>query len=186
MKKSILIIVALFFGSISSFSQIKSEKITPPSEGKAVIYFLRTTSLGALMNMRYFNKDVYLGKFNGVNYLRYECDPGKTYFWIKAENIDVLEANLEVNKIYLVETNAAMGAFSASAKFKIVDFENEKQIKRINKLLNKKDSKTFTQKELKKQMRKQNKSFQKGMRKVRSIIKEGDFKKLTSNMNYVQ
>lgn len=186
MKKTILTLVLLCSISITSFAQIKSDKITPPSEGKSVIYFLRTTSLGALMNMRYFNKDSYIGKFKGVNYLRYECDPGKTYFWIKAENIDVLEANLEPNKIYLVETNAAMGAFSAAAKFKIVDFENPKQIKRINKLLAKKESKTFTEEELKKHMKRMSKAFQKGMKKVRSKIKKGDFKKLAGDMNYTE
>lgn len=186
MKKRILTLILLISIGVSSFAQIKSEKITAPSEGKAVIYFLRTTSLGTLMNMRYFNKGAYLGKFNGVNYLRYECDPGKTYFWIKAENIDVLEADLAPNKIYLVETNAAMGAFSAAAKFKIVDFENPKQVKRINKLLEKKDTKKFTQEELERGKEKMKKVIQKGMKKVHSKIKKGKFKKLTPDMNYTQ
>ncbi|KAB1155398.1 hypothetical protein F7018_13070 [Tenacibaculum aiptasiae] len=183
MKKNILLLIALIT-SLYSYSQIKSDKITPPQEGKSVIYFLRTTSLGALMNIRYFNNGEYLGRFKGRNYIRYECDPGKTYFWIKAENIDVLEATLEPNKIYLVETNAVMGAFSAGAKFKIVDFNSKKQIKRINKLLAKKDAKKFSDEELNKQREKMEKTIQKSMKKVRSKMKKGKFKTLTGTMNY--
>lgn len=182
MKKHLTL---LFLLSISiSFSQIKSDKITPPEEGKSVIYFMRTTSLGALMNVRYFNKSEYLGKFKGVNYLRYECDPGENIFWIKAENIDVLEANLEPNKIYIVETNAVMGAFSAGVKFNLVDFGKKKQIKRINRLFGKKSSKTFSEEELKKGKEKMISVVQKGMKKVLKKIKAGKVKVLESNMNY--
>lgn len=183
MKKNTLLLITIMT-TFYSFSQIKSNKITAPQEGKSVVYFLRTTSLGTLMNIRYFNNGEYLGKFKGINYLRKEFNPGKTYFWIKAENIDVLEATLEPNKIYLVETNAAMGAFSAAAKFKIVDFNNPKQVKRINKLLAKKDSKKFTDDELQKEKEKMTKIIQKGMKKVRSKIKKEKFKVLSSDMNY--
>lgn len=167
-----------------TFSQIDSEKITPPTEGKSVIYFLRSSSLGALMNIRYFDGNKYLGRFNGVNYLRYECDPGEKTFWIKAENIDVLKANLEAGKIYLVETNAVMGAFSAGAKFKLIDSNKKSQVKRINKLFKKKDGKTFTDEELKEQFEKMKNAFQKGMKKVSKKIKKGKFKKLNSDMNF--
>lgn len=182
MKKHLTL---LFLLSISvTFSQIKSDKITPPAEGKSVIYFMRTTSLGALMNVRYFKNNEYLGKFKGVNYLRYECDPGENIFWIKAENIDVLKANLEANKIYIVETNAVMGAFSAGVKFNLVDFNKKKQINRINKLFDKKSSKTFTEIELKEGKAKMMSVVQKGMKKVSKKIKSGKIKVLESNMNY--
>ena len=148
MRKLIFLFVLLSFSS--AFGQINNDKLIAPAEGKSVIYFMRTSGLGALMNFRYFDESNYLGKFNGVNYLRYECEPGKHLFWILAENTDVLEANLAANKIYIVETNATMGAFSAAARFKLVDYKNNSQIKRINKLLNKKDAKQFTEEELKK------------------------------------
>lgn len=183
MKKHITL---LFLLSISiGFSQIKSDKIKPPAEGKSVIYFMRTTGLGALMNVRYFKKNEYLGKFNGVNYLRYECEPGMNIFWIKAENIDVLEANLEPNKIYIVETNAVMGAFSAGVKFNLVDYENKKQIKRINRLFEKKDPKSFTTQELKEGKEKMISAFQKSMKKVLKKIKQRKIKVLEANMNYM-
>lgn len=183
MKKNITFLLLLFL-SLQAFSQIKTEKIIPPAKGKSVIYFLRTTGLGALMNIRYFDKEDYLGRFNGVNYLRYECDPGEKVFWIKAENIDVLEANLEADKVYLVETNAVMGAFSAGAKFKLVDFNKKNQVKRINKLLEKKEPKTFTQETLQEQLQKMKDIVNKGLKKVRKKIERKKTTKLSPNMNY--
>ena len=76
--------------SISASAQDFKEKLIPPAEGKSVIYFVRSTSAGSLMNIRYFDSEKYLGKFNGRSYIRYECDPGMHDFWIKAENIYVL------------------------------------------------------------------------------------------------
>lgn len=179
MKKSIPFLLLLFL-SFQTFSQIQAEKIVPPTKGKSVIYFLRTTGLGALMNIRYFDKEEYLGRFNGVNYLRYECDLGEKVFWIKAENIDILEAD----KVYLVETNAVMGAFSAGAKFKLVDFNKKNQVKRINKLLEKKEPKTFTQETLNEQLQKMKNVLNKGLKKVRKKIERKKTTKLSPNMNY--
>lgn len=183
--RKILITSILILSSITtSQSQIQKENIIFPEKGKSVIYFLRTTALGAFMNFRYFDNDKYLGRFNGTNYLRYECNPGEKIFWIKAENIDVLEANLEADKVYLVETNATVGAFSAAAKFKLVNYSKKGQVKRINNLLEKKEGKTFSEELLKTQLGKMKSAFTKGMKKVQKKIKKGKTKKLTSDMNY--
>ncbi len=175
---------ALFALTISMHvnAQFKT-KLVPPSEGKSVIYFLRTTSLGSLMNMRYFDEQKYLGKFNGRSYIRYECEPGEHIFWIKAENVDVLKADLEKGKTYVVETNAAMGAFSAAAKFKIVDFSSKKQLKRINRLFEKKEESVFTEADLKEGQTKNTEVIQKGMKKVlKKLKKKKKLAVLTSDM----
>ncbi len=181
-KTTLLFLFFSLFVSLFSFAQ---DKITPPTEGKAVIYFLRTKSLGALMNFRFFEKNNYLGKFNGKNYIRYECDPGEHMFWVKAENIDFVKTNLTAGNIYLVENNAVMGGFSAGVKFRIVDYSNEKQMKRINKLLAKKEAKTFSKEQLLEDEKKMSEIIQKGMLKIQGKIKEGkDIKRITSDMNY--
>jgi uncharacterized protein YnzC (UPF0291/DUF896 family) len=166
-------LLALFVLTISfqTHAQFKN-KLIPPSEGKTVIYFLRTSSLGSLMNIRYFDSQQYLGKFNGRSYIRYECDPGEHIFWIKAENVDVLKANLQEGKTYLVETNATMGAFTAAAKFRIIDFKNKRQVKRINKLFDKKKESTFTKEELKKGQEKSRNVIQMNMKKVQKKLKK--------------
>lgn len=165
MKNLFSIAATIFF--VLSFNLGNSQgEITPPSEGKAVIYFMRTSGLGALMNIRYFDNNQYIGKFGGVNYYRYECEPGKRIFWFKAENIDFVEADLEEGKIYMVETNAVMGGFSAGVKAKLVDFSDEKQMKAINKLLEKKESKSFTEEELLEGQENNAIAIQRGMVKI--------------------
>ena len=159
--RKILLPLFLFVLSMSANAQFE-DKLVPPSEGKSVIYFIRSSNLGSLMNIRYFDEDKYLGKFNGRSYIRYECEPGNHIFWIKAENVNVLRANLEEGKVYLVETNAALGAFSAAAKFKLVDYSDERQLKRINWVFEKREESTFTPDEL-----------EKGMYDNRFIIKRG-------------
>lgn len=178
----------LFILTLGSLIQGNSQtNVTAPEEGKAVIYFLRTSGLGAAMNFRFFDQNKYIGKFSGVNYMRYECEPGEHVFWAKAENIDVLMANLEADKIYLVESNAVMGGFSAGVKFKSVDYSDEKQMKRINKLLDKKESKTFTQEELAAGQEKFTKIIQKGLLKVRKKIDKGrNITIITPEMNIIK
>ncbi|MCA0133723.1 DUF2846 domain-containing protein [Winogradskyella alexanderae] len=183
--KTILFVSALMLISATSINA--QETIIPPSEGKAVIYFLRTTSLGALMNFRFFDEGNFIGKFNDRNYLRYQCDPGERVFWVKAENIDVLKTNLEVDKIYLVEANAVMGAMSAGVKFKLVNFDNEKQMKRINKLLETKKAVEFTQEELETEQEKSKLVIQHGMKTVSKKLKKGKrLKIITPDMAYKQ
>nr|WP_321237049.1 hypothetical protein [uncultured Psychroserpens sp.] len=161
--KSTYIFITLFV-TIFSVNSIKAQtNIEPPAEGKSVIYFMRTSSLGAIMNFRFFDNETYLGKFGGVNYLRYECEPGEHIFWVKAENTDYLEANLEANKVYFVETNAVMGAFTVGVKYKLVDYDHKRQFKkRIKKLLAKKGPKTFSKEEL-----------EEGQEKFKTIIEQG-------------
>ena len=165
MKNSIRIVLTVLL--LATANSVSSQvNVTPPSEGKAVIYFLRTTNLGALMNIRYFDNNQYIGKFSGMNFYRYECEPGKRIFWFKAENIDFVEAELEEGKVYLLETNPVIGGFSAGVKAKLVDTADEKQMKRVNKLLEKKETKSFTSEELAEGQDKNNGVIQRGMLKI--------------------
>ncbi|MCA0153596.1 hypothetical protein [Winogradskyella vincentii] len=183
--KTVLFVLTLVL--ICSTNLKAQNNISPPSEGNTVIYFLRTTSLGGLMNFRFFEEGNFIGKFNGRNYIRYECDPGESVFWVKAENIDVLKTNLEANKIYLVEANAVMGAMSAGVKFKLVDFENEKQMKRINKLLDTKEAVELTDDEIKVEQEKSKLVVQRGMKTVSKKLKKGKrLKVITPEMDYKQ
>ena len=185
MKTLQIFLFTILFTLISTKQIHAQDRLTPPSEGKAVIYFLRTQSLGSLMNFRLFDKGQIIAKYKGKNYVRYECDPGESIFWIKAENVDFIETDLEAGKIYLVETNAVMGAFSAGVKFKLVDYSDEKQMKRINKLLEEKDPKTFTEEELKKEQADNKLVIQRGMTTVVKKRKKGKkIKRITADMDY--
>ena len=126
MKKLLILLFSVF--SFSVFSQ----EFKKPSEGKSMVYFVRTTSLGFLINFKYFDNEKYLGKFNYGKYIAYECEPGKHLFWSKSENIDFIEAELEANKIYIIDSEPQMGAIKAGVKLvpfvdNVSNFKNEKK-----------------------------------------------------------
>ena len=117
----------------------KSIELENPSEGKAVVYFVRTNSTGYLINFRYFDYDQFIGKFAGAGYIRYECDPGEHAFWIGASNSSYVTAMLEEGKIYVIETIPVMGMAYARVKVEIPDRlhpkKYDKQKKRIFAIL---------------------------------------------------
>ena len=106
-----------------------------PTEGKSLVYFVRVSSAGALINFKYFDGEKYLGKMNGVNYFIYECDPGKHIFWVAAENRDFLTADLKPNATYIVEAQPTMGAFKAAVQLYAISPDDAKKLKKVNKII---------------------------------------------------
>jgi hypothetical protein len=179
---SLFVALLLLLNSNKIYSQ---HKFQSPSEGKSVIYFMRTTSLGAIMNFRFFDGKKYLGKFKDKNYFRYECEPGKHLFWVKAENIDYLEANLLAGKVYIVESNSVMGAFSSGVKFNILDFNDSRKMKRVFKLMNKKEPLVFDRKELLEDQNEMQDIIKGGLEKYENKQdRDKDFKEITPQMFY--
>ena len=107
-------------------------------------------------------------------------------FWIKAENIDVLQANLAEGKVYMVETNAIMGAFSAGAKFFLIDFNKERIVKRLNRIFTKKTEKIFTYEELQKGEQDNRFVIERGMKKVKKKLKKNKRLKVITSDMYVE
>jgi hypothetical protein len=125
-----------------------SQTIPPATADKAVVYFVRPTSLGFAINFSYFDSTQLIGRFNGPKYIRYECKPGRHLFWARSENRDFIEADLEAGKIYFIEAQVKMGAVKAAVKLKPLDPNDPEQMKKVLKLLGKKDPETFSQAEL--------------------------------------
>lgn len=115
--------------------QYKDEtlQLKNPSEGKSVVYFVRTNNTGYLINFRHFDYDKFIGKFSGAGFIRYECDPGEHVFWIGAANSTYINANLEAGKIYVIETIPVMGIAYAEVKIDIVDKYNDKKYGKYKK-----------------------------------------------------
>lgn len=145
LKLVILILVISSLSSVQGFSQI----LKTPSEGKSLVYFVRSNGTGALINFKFFDGEKYLGKFNGMKYFIYECDPGEHVFWASSENRSFVEANLESGKVYFIEVRPMPGALKAAVKLVPVAPDNVKSMKKIEKLIAKKepfemDSKDFS------------------------------------------
>ena len=110
--RKIVFFLTFVIVSIAGYSQ----ELRKPIEGKAIVYFVRSTGMGALINFKYFDGEKYLGKFNYGKYLVYECEPGKHVFWSRSENTDFIEAELEAGKTYIVDSEAQMGAIKAGVE----------------------------------------------------------------------
>lgn len=131
MKRLVQLVVLVSFLTAHAYGQ-GYEK---PAEGKSLVYFVRSSGTGALINFKYFDGENYLGKMNGINYFTYECDPGKHLFWVAAENRDFITADLKPNATYIVEVRPTMGAFKAAVQIHPVSPDDVKTLKKINKIV---------------------------------------------------
>ncbi|MBB4807566.1 hypothetical protein HNP38_002872 [Chryseobacterium defluvii] len=114
----VFLLFAIFFGFSAAFSQkVTTQAIDKPSEGKSLVYILKTGA-GALINFRIYDKDVFLGSLASGKYLVYECEPGQHLFWAGAENRDYIEADLEPNSVYVINAEGQMGAFVAGVNLR--------------------------------------------------------------------
>jgi hypothetical protein len=139
--KNLIILTALIFFFLPD---CESQNIQPAPPDKAVVYFVRPSSLGFAVNFTYFDSTKLVGKFNAPRYIRYECDPGRHLFWARSENKDFVEAEVDAGRIYFLEAIPHMGALKAAVELKPLDLMNQKELKKVFDLLEKKPSETFT------------------------------------------
>jgi hypothetical protein len=166
-------------------SMLCTAQIAPPSEGKAVVYIVRTSSLGFAIKFSYFDSTAVIGRFNGPKYVRYECDPGTHLFWAMAENSTFVEANVDAGRIYFIQAVPKMGAVEAGVKLEPVDPKNEDAMGRILKLMNKKPAVTFTNSELAEERKLLKKDIQNGIARYTADKAKGEvMAKLSSDMYY--
>jgi hypothetical protein len=171
------IIVILVF--LSAYTSSPCQEIPPAPENKAVVYFVRTSGLGFAINFTYLDSATLIAKTNGTNYVRYECEPGHHLFWVRSENRDFVEAEVEAGKIYFLEAVPQMGAIKAAVQLRPVDPSKEETMKRIFKLMNKKGPEASTEEELKKEAEASKDVIQRGLEKY---AEEKDKSKKTEHL----
>ncbi len=181
MKLNILIILILLFQTKLCYGQ----EIAPAPEGMAVVYFIRTSTTGELINFSFYDQTKYMGKFNGSKYIRYECEPGEHLFWAAAENRDFIEADLDTGKVYLIEVIPLMGFAKASVKLAPVNQNDPKKMNKINKLILKKPPVALTNEELDLDKRSNSQIIDSGIQKYQEEKEKGKITtKLTKTMFY--
>ncbi len=97
MKKIFFTFIIIISGALSIYPQ----GFTPPSPGKAVIYFVRTKSY-YYENIQYFDNNRYIGELNAKGFLRYECDTAQHLFWIFTSRENFVIAHLQEGRTYIV------------------------------------------------------------------------------------
>jgi hypothetical protein len=131
MKTKLFLFAVLCCLSVSLFAQ----GFQPPVEGKAVVYIVRVSAYGGAVSFEYFHQDQYIGIFKGVNYLRYECDPGENLFWASSENKDFITADLESGKTYIILVDIIMGAWKARVGLRPVTANDTEVFERVKKVV---------------------------------------------------
>lgn len=159
--------------AIELFAQQPEVSIPPAPDGMAVVYFVRTSSLGLAINFSYFDSTKLIGRFNGPKYIRYECTPGHHLLWGRSENRDYIEAEVEAGKIYFIWAVPEMGFAKASIGLYPVDPSDEKTMTKIFKLMAKQPAETFTSEKLEADAKDLKEAIDRGMEKYKEIKEKG-------------
>ena len=125
MKKTLSLLLILSHSVL-----LNSQNLDSIPEDKSIVYFVRAKPLGILYNFTYFDGEKSIGRFNGLKYMKYECDPGKHLFWARSENKSYVEADLKPGKTYIIEAIPRMGGIKPSVKLVPVD-KNDYKLKKI-------------------------------------------------------
>ncbi len=96
-------------------------RITKPSPGKALIYFVRTSNFGWPWPAVIFDGDRHIGTVvlewdkekNSAKkaYMAYEAAPGQHMFSVYSENADFMPANVAAGKTYYVHVKSVIGTW---------------------------------------------------------------------------
>ena len=113
-----LILFVLIIGCAgSSQYMVKATPTVGLPPGKAMVYFMRPSSMGFAINFQIWDSNHFVGLSQAKSFFAYECDPGKHLFLGFAENRVAIEADLEAGKSYYIGTNVRMGAWKARMEF---------------------------------------------------------------------
>lgn len=177
----LLILLPVVFLATYSNAQVTHEV----PEGKSIVYIMRPSALGLVINFSFYDGDQIIGKFNGRKYLRYECEPGRHIFWARSENRSFVEAELLEGKIYILEALPLPGATRAGVFLSAVDKEEEK-LKRFQKLIHKKDTEVFSRQDLEVLSAEKEQVTVRGMRRLETLEEKGvELEELSPDM-YVE
>jgi hypothetical protein len=106
----ILTVVLMFMGCAgTSGYMVKTTPVAGPSPDKALVYFMRPSSMGFAVNFQIWDGDHFVGLSQAQSYFVYECNPGTHLFIGIAENKVALEADVAAGKSYYVGTNVRVG-----------------------------------------------------------------------------
>jgi hypothetical protein len=103
-------------GLLTINSHLFAQGFVPPAKGKSVVYLVRPTSFQKDISTLVFDGDNFIADFQGTQYFRYECAPGKHTFWVSAENIDFVVADLKEDASYVVYIEALAGTMMPRVK----------------------------------------------------------------------
>lgn len=111
---------------------VKSSKAEPePEPGKALVVFMRPSSLGGAIQSSVYDthdkRDKFIGIVSSKTKLAYQADPGDHLFMVIAENADFMVAHLDAGKTYYTLVSPRMGVWKA--RFSLLPIHNRADAK---------------------------------------------------------
>jgi len=116
-KLIILSLASLLTGYALTITTASAQAVPAPEPGKALIVFMRPSSLGGAVKSSVF--DITSGKNEIISIVRatkkltYSVNPGKHLFMVIAENADFMAADVEAGKTYYVLVQVRSGVLKA-------------------------------------------------------------------------
>ena len=114
-----LLLIVVFVSGCSLKKPYMTDQVAKfkPSEGKALVNFIRPSGYGRAAGFTIWNGDKLIGMSFGKQSFQYECDPGKHLFITWSEYKSPLEAELLPNRVYFVLLRIRMGMFRGRLHF---------------------------------------------------------------------
>lgn len=94
---------------------------------KALIYVIRPTHLGALIQTKLAVDTKWVGINRADNYFYFTLEPGTHYFCSQAENHSLLSLVVEAGKTYYLQQKIRMGIMKAQNDLQVLDAEEGKK-----------------------------------------------------------
>ena len=108
-----IIILILFMASCAPRYMLQQAPKDKPSEGKAIVHFIRPSSFGKAVQVTVWDNDKLIGVTTGKMGFQYECEPGKHLFISWSEYKSPVEAELLPGKVYYIVLRTRMGFWRA-------------------------------------------------------------------------
>jgi hypothetical protein len=112
-RGALIVVLALLMVSCGGKYMIKSEPLPKPSEGKALVNFMRPSSFGRGVEATIWDGENLIGWIYGKQAFQYECDPGKHLFISWSEYKSPVEAELLPGRVYYIILRTRMGFWRA-------------------------------------------------------------------------
>ncbi len=112
--RSIIVCVMLIalVGCAPKWGMEYAESVAGPSEGHALVTFLRASNYANRGKIAVWDGDEFIGFPLGRTYIQYEATPGEHLFMARAENWSLVSAEVEAGKHYILIVRPAMGAWT--------------------------------------------------------------------------
>jgi predicted class III extradiol MEMO1 family dioxygenase len=104
-----VVVLFLFVVSCAPRHAVLKEPMARPSEGKALVNFLRPSSTGAAVTITIWDGEKLIGMPRGKQAFQYECDPGNHLFISWSEFKSPVEAELLPDRVYYIVLRVRMG-----------------------------------------------------------------------------